>query len=77
MKMTLLLLLLLSTKAPNAVSVAEQSQCSGVGNDGAEGVKKSLCVIEEGIDYPGGPCNENICIGSDLEFIKDVTTPKR
>ena len=65
-----LLLLLVANESP-AVQVAEQRGCVA-----GERTKLS-CVFEEGIDYPGGICNEKICTGSDLEFIKNVATPKR
>jgi len=69
--MLMLMLMLSAANESPAAQVAEQGGCV------AGECTKLSCVIEEGIDYPGGLCNEKICTGSDLEFIKNVATPKR
>ena len=73
-----------AAEAPGSHDVetgAAQGECSSTsgsekGTNGSKKTKKT-CRMEEGVDYPGGVCNEEICTGSDLEFIKDVPSPKK
>ena len=78
---SMLALVLLLGAAASAAPGTEQGECSGPATcgrtAGAPGGSKKVCAMEPGVDYPGGVCNERICTGSDLEYIKDVQTPKR
>jgi hypothetical protein len=65
---------------PTKLPEQEPDQCNiGKDREDCEPEKRNArkCVMEEGIDYPGGVCNEKICTGSDLEYIKDVKTARR
>jgi hypothetical protein len=72
-----LALVLILGAAARAAPGTEQGECRGPATSGGAQGKKKACIMEPSVDYPGGVCNEQICTGSDLEYIKDVPTPQR
>jgi hypothetical protein len=75
------LMLLLAAIAMNCCQPTKlpEGQCNIGSSADCESEKRNSrsCVMEYGIDYPGGVCNEKICTGSDLEYIKNVKTARR
>lgn len=52
-----------------------KSRSGGDKGVGGAGGKGSHCVVEPGVDYPGGSCNQHSCVGSDIRFVRGVSDP--